>query len=286
MDIHREIVPCRGYVRAVQAEGRTVGLVPTMGALHEGHLSLIHESLRRCDVTAVSIFVNPTQFGPGEDFAQYPRTLDGDLDACRSCGVSLVFVPDTSTMYPNGSATTVHVVGITEGLCGSHRLGHFDGVTTIVAKLFNVLPADVAFFGEKDYQQLLVIRKMVANLNFPIEIVGCPIVRESDGLAMSSRNRYLSPLERQQALSLSRALLEAKRSVEDGVSDCGDIVRGMEATMAESGGVTVDYIEIVDAETLVRLRRVDRAARICLAVRVGSCRLIDNIAVDPSGDTA
>jgi len=183
-----------------------------MGALHSGHLSLIEAARRRCDLVVVTLFVNPTQFGPGEDLAAYPRDYDGDARACTTAGVDILFAPPTDVMYPGGDATTVRVGGLTEHLCGASRPGHFDGVTTVVTKLFQIAPAHLAFFGEKDYQQLVVIRKMVADLNMPIEIVGCPIVREPDGLAMSSRNAYLNPEERGRAAVLFQALTEAQVS--------------------------------------------------------------------------
>ncbi|UCF35225.1 MAG: pantoate--beta-alanine ligase [Phycisphaerales bacterium] len=262
----------------------TVGLVPTMGALHEGHLSLIRASRQRCNVTVVTIFVNPKQFGPNEDLDAYPRPLEKDLEACRAEGVDVVFVPSVEKMYPPDSSTDVHVARVSEGLCGAHRPGHFDGVTTVVLKLFNILPADVAFFGEKDYQQLMVIKRMVRDLDVPIEIVGCPIVREPDGLAMSSRNVYLSEEERKQAGCLSRSLFDAVRHVRSGERNCAELTRRIRQQIEMAGPSTIDYIEIVDAETLEPLATVDRLARICLAVRIGPARLIDNIGVDPSAE--
>jgi pantoate--beta-alanine ligase len=280
MRVITDIEPCRRVVLEEKREGRVVGLVPTMGALHEGHRSLIRASKGRCDVTAVTIFVNPTQFAPGEDLDAYPRPLEQDLAICREDGVDIVFSPDVGTMYPPDARTRVCVDGLTSGLCGAHRPGHFDGVTTVVAKLFNILPADFAFFGEKDYQQLIVIQRMVRDLNLGIEIVPCPTVREADGLAMSSRNAYLSSREREQALALSRSLFAAQRRIAEGECDVARIVEQMRGMIADAGPVKIDYIEIVDPQTLEPLAVVDRAGRICLAVRIGKSRLIDNIAVD------
>lgn len=282
MQVEKHIDPCRRFVTSARRAGKTVGLVPTMGALHEGHLSLIRASQNRCDVTAVTIFVNPTQFGPGEDSERYPTPHEADLAACGAEGVDLVFMPDVEAMYPPGSVTHVQVAGLTEHLCGAHRPGHFDGVTTVVMKLFQILPADVAFFGEKDYQQMMVIQRMVRDLNLPIEIAACPTVREPDGLALSSRNAYLSPDERQQALSLSRALLAAADRVAHGERRAPAITRQIRETILASGPVAIDYVDVVAAKSLELLEVVDRPARICLAVRIGSCRLIDNIALDPS----
>jgi len=283
MNVFTDIDPCRQAVRAVQQAGGTVGLVPTMGALHEGHLSLIRAAKVRCTRVAVSIFVNPTQFGPAEDFAAYPRPLEADLAACERAGVDWVFTPTVETMYPSGAKTTVHVRGVTDVLCGPLRPGHFDGVATVVAKLFQILPADAAFFGEKDYQQLTVIRQMVRNLNIPVEIVGCPTLREPDGLAMSSRNAYLGANERRQAACLSRALFAAVDRVRRGERTVPAILGEICGTILAAGPATIDYIDLVDAETLERLATVDRPARICLAVRIGSCRLIDNVRVDVPG---
>ena len=279
MKVFNEIEACYGAVRDVQRRGGRVGLVPTMGALHEGHVSLIEAARRRSDSVAVTIFVNPTQFGPNEDFEKYPSDTEADLAACEASGADIVFTPSVETLYPRGFETTIHVSGLTEGLCGAHRPGHFDGVTTIVAKLLNILPADAAFFGEKDYQQLLVIRRMVRDLNLPVEIVACPIVREKDGLACSSRNRYLSPSERSQAAVLSRALFSARDRIAAGHKRVKELVTRIRAEILTAGPAKIDYVEIVDAETLDSLTEVDRPARIVLAARIGPCRLIDNVAV-------
>lgn len=286
MNAHADILPCRQAVRDIQRKGDTIGLVPTMGALHEGHLSLIRTAKERCKHVAVTIFVNPTQFAPTDDFTAYPRPLQSDLDACDQAGVDLVFTPTVETMYPSGVRTTVHVSGLTDVLCGPRRPGHFDGVATVVAKLFQILPADAAFFGEKDYQQLAVIRQMVRDLNIPIEIVGCPTVRERGGLALSSRNAYLSPAQHNQASCLSRALFRAANRIRAGKRNIAMIVDGVREVITAAGPAQIEYIEIVDAQTLEPLTIIDRPARICLAVRIGTCRLIDNIAVDAPGPSS
>jgi len=285
MRIVKEIEACRKAVQQAQAEGKRVGVVPTMGALHEGHLSLIRASVHSCDFTAVTIFVNPIQFGPGEDLGQYPRPFQRDADACANHGVNILFAPTVETMYPRDERTTIHVAGLTDGLCGPHRPGHFDGVATVVAKLFHIIPADVAFFGEKDYQQLMVVRRMVHDLDIPIEIVGCPTVREPDGLAMSSRNAYLSPEGRKRATCLGRALFGAVGRVEAGEREAAVIADAIREEILAVGPWEIDYIDVVDAETLVRLSTINRPARICLAVRIDGCRLIDNVGVDVTGGT-
>lgn len=277
---------CRGVVEAARGAGQTVGFVPTMGALHEGHLSLVRAARERCAYVVVSIFVNPTQFAPHEDFQAYPRPIEADLDACTRAGVDLVFQPTPELMYPAGAATTVHVRGLTDGLCGPFRPGHFDGVATVVTKLFQVVPAHLAFFGEKDYQQLQVIRRMVRDLNIPIEVVGCPTVREPDGLAMSSRNAYLSPDERRQAACLSAALFAARDAAAAGARSAADLVALARRIIESAGPCTIEYVEVVDADSLAPLATVDRPARLCLAVRIGRTRLIDNVALDaPAGTT-
>jgi pantoate--beta-alanine ligase len=273
----------RSAVKGFHSEGKTVGFVPTLGALHAGHKSLIDAARRRCDAVVVSIFVNPTQFTPGEDYAKYPRTPEADLELCRKASVDLVFAPGVETMYPAGAATRVHVSGLTEGLCGANRPGHFDGVTTVVGKLFNIVPADMAFFGEKDYQQLKAIERMVRDLDMPIEIVPCPTIRESNGLAISSRNAYLSPVEREQALSLSRAMQRASDAIDQGTREAKALIELMETHIRSAGDARIDYISIVDPETLQPIDKIVGPARICLAVRIGKCRLIDNLAVDAAG---
>jgi pantoate--beta-alanine ligase len=278
-----EIEPCRRAVLEAKGTGLRVGLVPTMGALHDGHMALVHAARKLCGRVAVTIFVNPTQFAPGEDYRQYPRTLEADRAKCREAGVDILFTPDVQTMYPEAPQTMVHVAGLCDGLCGPLRPGHFDGVATVVMKLFQILPADVAVFGEKDYQQLAVIRRMVRDLNVPIEIIGHPTVREPDGLALSSRNAYLSPSQRVQARSLSEALFAAADRVRRGEVECARIQQAVRKHILAAGPADIEYVEVVDATTLERLTVVDRPARICLAVRIGGTRLIDNVPVDPPG---
>lgn len=270
----------REFLRSHRLAGRRVGLVPTMGALHEGHRSLIRAARAACDVVVVSIFVNPTQFGPSEDFAAYPRPLEADLAACREEGADAAFCPPVEEMYDAQAATTVSVARLTEGLCGAHRPGHFAGVTTVVAKLFNITQPDVAYFGQKDAQQVVVIRKMVRDLLFPIEVVTCPTVREPDGLALSSRNVYLSPAEREQALSLSRALAWARGQIEAGERRVPALVEGMRQQITAAGPCSVDYIDVVDADELTPEVQVDGRVLIALAVRIGRTRLIDNLVID------
>jgi len=264
----------------LRRDGRVIVLVPTMGFLHDGHVSLLREGRRRGDILVVSIFVNPTQFGPNEDLARYPRDLAGDLDKARGAGVDYAFVPTVAAMYPRPALTRVHVAGLTDGMCGPRRPGHFDGVATVVAKLFHLVQPHVAIFGEKDYQQLGVIRRMVADLDMDVEVVGMPIVREADGLAMSSRNVYLSPDERRRALSLSRALGAAEAAFAAGERDAARLVAS--ATGAIADGVRVDYIELRDAESLEAIEAVARPAVLAVAAFVGKTRLIDNRVLAPT----
>lgn len=253
-----------------------VALVPTMGALHKGHLSLVRIARERADCVIASIFVNPTQFGPREDFARYPRALDADLAALSAAGCQIAFVPSAEDIYPPGFSTCVEPPTVAQPLEGVCRPGHFRGVATIVLKLFELIPADFACFGQKDYQQLQVIRRMVNDFNLPIEIVACPTVREPDGLAMSSRNRYLSPKERQQAVALSWALARAAELVESGERD-GDTIRAaMRNTLTAAGIERIDYVSIADRETLAELPRIAGPAVALIAAYVGETRLIDN----------
>ena len=271
----------RAAVSQARARGCVIGFVPTMGALHAGHRSLVGEARRQSDFVAVSVFVNPTQFGPQEDFQEYPRTWEADRAACEQDGVDLVFAPEVAEMYPSPGLTTVRVSGLTDRLCGAFRPGHFDGVTTVVAKLFGIVAPDRAFFGEKDFQQAVVIRRMTRDLNMPVEVVLCPTVREPDGLAMSSRNQYLTPEQRRQAPVLHAALCAAAGQVRAGRTDAAELIRGVEHRIRASGPVEIDYVRIVDPLTLKDVERVECRARLCLAVRLGSCRLIDNLAIDP-----
>ena len=253
-----------------------------MGALHAGHVSLIEASQRDGCFTVVSIFVNPTQFGPNEDFSRYPRDEAGDLALCAAAGVDLVFLPSVEEMYPAGAVTNVHVRRLGDHLCGPHRPEHFDGVATVVAKLLNIVQPDVAYFGQKDAQQLAIIRRMVRDLDIPTQIVGCPTVREPDGLAMSSRNRYLSKSEREQATSLIRALRRAGQQIAAGERDASVVENAMRSVLNGAGPCVIDYASVVDAEDLQPVRRIDAPVLVALAVRIGRTRLIDNLTVDPA----
>jgi len=272
----------RTRVRAVRAAGKTVGLVPTMGALHEGHLSLVRASAAECDFTIVTIFVNPTQFGPAEDFDRYPRTLDADLAALRACRVDMVFAPQNEEVYPEGFSTLVQPPRVARRWEGECRPGHFRGVATIVLKLFNMSLADVAYFGQKDYQQARVIEQMVRDLDVPIEIRVCPIVREVDGLAMSSRNRYLGEIERRQAVAVSKSLAFARQAVEENRTEVGDIVAGMRQVLGDAGITRIDYVALVDADTLEPLLSVSGTVVALVAAYVGQTRLIDNCRIEGS----
>jgi len=266
----------RRIVRAARQRGLIVGCVPTMGALHQGHVSLIESARTDCDFVAVTLFVNPTQFGPNEDFSRYPRTLDADLEMCRTAGADLVFTPPVSSMYSESAQTTVRVTKLAEFLEGAHRPGHFDGVSTVVTKLFNITEPDRAYFGQKDFQQQLIIRQMVTDLNQPVEIVTCPIVREADGLAMSSRNRYLSSAERSHALQLSQALKLAENLAVDSALMPPEIAQAMKDHLNSAGGIDVQYAVIVDSATLQPLAERSDSAVALIAAKVGATRLIDN----------
>jgi pantoate--beta-alanine ligase len=270
----------RDLVRHAQSDGSRVGFVPTMGALHAGHLSLIHAARRECEFVVVSIFVNPTQFGPNEDLAKYPRDLDVDLALCAETGVDAVFHPSVQTIYPAGYATFVEVTGVSDVLEGKFRPGHFRGVTTVVLKLFNIVPADVAYFGQKDYQQQTLIRRMCAELNLPIEIRVCPTVREPDGLALSSRNVYLDPHERRSALALSKSLNLARERIETGGRDAVAIRREMLALLEQTPRVRADYATLIHPETLEEVSEVLPKLVAVVAARVGTTRLIDNLVIE------
>lgn len=276
--IVRSVSDLRAACDEVRASGGRVGLVPTMGALHAGHLALVGEARRRATLVVTSIFVNPTQFGPGEDFTRYPRDLDGDVRQLGSAGVDLVFAPGLGDMYPPGDDTRVKVGAIARMLEGVHRPGHFDGVATVVAKLFAAAGACVAVFGQKDYQQLLVVRRMARDLLAPVEIVGHPIVREGDGLAMSSRNAYLSAEERGRALAIVRGLDAAARRFDEGEREARALERVARAPI-EAAATSIDYVEARDAETLAPIAAVETGKRAVLVVacRVGTTRLIDNL---------
>ena len=268
------------WSKAATARGERIAFVPTMGALHEGHVTLLREGRKRGDRLAISIFVNPTQFGPKEDLARYPRDLPGDLEKAGRAGTDVAYVPEPRDVYPAGFQTYVQVRELERSLCGPFRPGHFAGVATVVCKLFNVVRPDVALFGEKDYQQLAVIRRMTADLDLGIEIVGVPTVRETDGLAMSSRNAYLSAADRRRALSLSKALFAARDRVAAGDRDARAIVAAARAILDVDD---LQYLELVDAATLASLEWVDRPAVIAVAAFVGKTRLIDNVALIPPG---
>ena len=259
----------------------SLGLVPTMGALHAGHLSLVLAAKSRCKVVAASIFVNPTQFGPSEDFAKYPRSFESDCAALEKEGVDIIFAPTAEEMYPKGETTWVTVEGLSERLDGRSRPGHFRGVTTVVSKLFHILEPNAAFFGQKDAAQLAVIRRMVRDLNFPVEVVGCPIVREPDGLAMSSRNVYLSTEQRAHALVLRRSLESAEREFHAGERSVAQLSKTARKVIADEPQVRLDYFEIVDPETLEPVDHIAQPALVAVAAYIGPTRLIDNVVLKP-----
>jgi pantoate--beta-alanine ligase len=265
--------------KAEQRAGRRVGFVPTMGALHDGHLSLVRAARVQCDVVVVSIFVNPTQFGPNEDFGKYPRSFDQDKAMLQGEGVSAIFYPSVDEMYPPGATTWVTVEGLSERLDGRSRPGHFSGVSTVVSKLFNIVQPQFAFFGQKDAAQVAIIRKMARDLNFDVEIVTCPIVRETDGLAMSSRNAYLSAQERKQALVVSRSLERVRRMHEEGETNAEKLIAAGKQVIAEEPAVRLDYFEVVDPNTLEPVSDLANGALVAVAAYVGSTRLIDNLLV-------
>jgi len=267
-------------VKAARSEGKKVGLVPTMGALHVGHISLIEAAVKDCDFTVVSIFVNPTQFCPGEDFEKYPRPLETDLKICRKAGVDVVFAPAPGEMYPAENLTWVTVEKLTEPLCGRSRPGHFRGVTTVCAKLFNIVAPDAAYFGQKDGQQAIVIKRMVADLNMPLEIVICPTVREPNGLAVSSRNQYLSEQQRQDAANIYKSLQECRRLIDAGTTETRQIIAGMRKILQQIPSGQIEYVSIVDAETLESIDKIAGKVLAAVAVNIGPARLIDNILVD------
>src|SRR5438270_9458595 len=277
MKICKTIHDMHAACSALRAGGKRLGLVPTMGALHEGHLSLVRAAKAQCDAVAVSIFVNPTQFGPTEDLSKYPRQFDRDCQLLEKEGVDILFAPSVDEIYPDGAVTWVLVEGLSEKLDGRSRPGHFRGVTTIVAKLFHIIEPDAAFFGQKDAAQLAVIRRMVRDLNFPVEIIACPIVRESDGLALSSRNAYLDPQQRQQALVLHRALMRVKKSWEGGERDAKKLAAEGREEVAVEKAVRLDYFEIVNPDTLDAVEEAGPGTLVAVAAFVGPTRLIDNI---------
>jgi len=277
MKICKTIDDMRSATREAQRAGKRLGFVPTMGALHEGHLSLVGAAKSACDEVAVSIFVNPLQFGPTEDLAKYPRTFERDAGLLEKEAVDILFCPAAKEMYPAGAVTYVTVEGLSDKLCGRSRPGHFRGVTTVVAKLFHIVEPDAAFFGQKDAAQSSIIRRMVKDLNFPIEIVVCPIVREPDGLATSSRNAYLKPQERKSALVLHRSLMEIKNRFDGGERSAANLIAAGKQLLSKEAGVRLDYLEIVDPAMLDPMPQLNEPALVAVAAVVGTTRLIDNI---------
>jgi len=284
VQIIRQLSGLRERTKLIRESGRSIALVPTMGALHDGHMALVELAKRQADHVIVSLFVNPRQFGPNEDFEKYPRSEEADAARLADAGVTSLWMPPVSEVYPDGFSTSVVVAGLDDVLCGAARPGHFEGVATIVAKLLNQVRPDVAVFGEKDWQQLVIIRRMVRDLDMDVELVGMPILRDTDGLALSSRNAYLSEAQRKTALALPQALRRAAAGIESG----GAIERALAAAKAEilsAGFGTVDYVALVDAGSLQPLVTLDREARLLGAARIGATRLIDNFPVMPKNPT-
>lgn len=280
MDITTTIAQTRKYIKEWRSQGLTIGLVPTMGYLHDGHASLIRQARESCQKVVVSIFVNPMQFGANEDLSTYPRDLEADSRLCERLGVDVIFHPEPEEMYAPGFCSFVDMDGLTKELCGRSRPIHFRGVCTVVSKLFNIVTPNKAFFGQKDAQQLAVIRRMVTDLNMDIEIVGCPIVREEDGLARSSRNVYLSPEERQSALVLSKTIALGQRMVQEGVRDSGKLVQAMKEAIAQEPLARIDYVEAVSMDTIQPVEAIQGRVLVAMAVFIGKTRLIDNFIVE------
>jgi pantoate--beta-alanine ligase len=279
MQIGKSIAEMQRICRELRRENRVLGLVPTMGALHEGHLSLVRRARAECGVVAASIFVNPLQFGPGEDFAKYPRTFEDDGRQLETGGVEILFAPEVAEMYPEGATTTVTVSGIGDRLDGASRPGHFTGVATVVAKLFHVVSPARAYFGQKDAAQLAVLRQMVRDLNFDVALVGCAIVRDADGLALSSRNKYLSATEREPALVLHRALLRIEQMIANGEHKSSALLQGGMESLLAVPEVRIDYLAIVDANSLLPVASVGTGTLVAIAAYIGQTRLIDNFQV-------
>lgn len=266
----------REHVRAWRNEGLSVGLVPTMGFLHEGHRSLIERAVAENDRVVVSVFINPIQFAPNEDLESYPRDIEADRALCTDAGAAMIFNPEPAEMYPQGFCTAVDMNGLKFELCGKSRPIHFSGVCTVVTKLFNIVGPDRAYFGQKDAQQLAIIRRMVRDLNMPLEVVGCPIVREEDGLAKSSRNTYLNEQERAAALILSKTIFLGQKLVDEGERDAKKLIAAMEANIATEPLARIDYVDVVDAENIERIDRLEGEVLVAMAVYIGKTRLIDN----------
>lgn len=282
LQVLRTVEEIRRAVRTARAAGRRIGFIPTMGALHEGHRSLIRRARAENDFIVVSIFVNPAQFGPREDYTQYPRDLERDCQECATAGVDVVFIPEVGTMYPPGDSTRVAVDTLTEGMCAAHRPGHFRAVTTVCTRLFNIVQADRAYFGEKDYQQLKVIQRMVRDLHIPTTIVPCPTVRDADGVALSSRNACLTAEEREAARTLYRALQAAQVAVATGTRDGEEVLRVVHDGFAQAPRVRLQYAELRDPETLARVTMVHEPTLLALAAFAGDTRLIDNLILRPN----
>ncbi len=279
MKIVSAVDDVRQQVREWRAGGLSVGLVPTMGYLHEGHKSLIDKAVEQNDRVVVSVFVNPTQFGPGEDLATYPRDLDRDAALCEEAGASLIFHPEKEDMYFDDFCTWVDMDGLTKGLCGKTRPTHFRGVCTVVSKLFHIVQPDRAYFGQKDAQQLAVIRRMVRDLNFDLEIVGCPIIREEDGLAKSSRNTYLSPEEREAATILHKALVRGREMIQNGEKQADAVVKEITEIIQSEPLAKIDYVEVVDFDRIESIQTIEGTVLTAVAVYIGKTRLIDNFII-------
>ena len=280
MRIETTVNAVKEQVKAWKAEGLSIGFVPTMGYLHEGHGSLIKAARAGNDKVVVSIFVNPMQFGPKEDLASYPRDLEKDSALCESLGADLIFHPEPSEMYHDNFSSYVDMTGLTEELCGLSRAGHFRGVCTVVNKLFNIVQPDRAYFGQKDAQQLAVICRMVKDLNMDIEIVGCPIIREEDGLAKSSRNTYLNAEERQAALILSKTIALGKQLVDEGVTDSSELIAVMKDNISKEPMARIDYVDVVSMDTIEKIDKLEGKVLVAMAVFIGKTRLIDNFIVE------
>ncbi len=280
MKVAKTIEAVRKLVKAARRKGKIIGFVPTMGALHIGHISLIKKAKQQTDFVVVSIFVNPTQFGPSEDFKKYPRPIKSDLAICRKAGVDVVFAPTAKRMYPQENLTWIDVEKLTEPLCGKFRPGHFRGVAAVCTKLFNIVAPDIAFFGQKDAQQAIVIKREVTDLNMPLKIVVCPTIREPNGLAVSSRNQYLTYQRRKDAAYIYKALKKSESLVKAGTKKSKTVISEMKKVLKQVPSIKIEYISIVDAETLQSLEKVTGKVLIAVAVKIGSTRLIDNILVD------